>query len=305
MLAALALVLALLGGWAWTPDLDRATLEARYLAAPAEMIDLAGTRLHVRDTGPRDAPAVLLLHGFGASLHTWEPWALALQDRYRVIRFDLPGSGLSPPDPSGDYTDARSRALVTAVLDHAGVAQATVVGHSMGGRIAWSYAAREPQRVRALVLVAPDGFASPGFEYGKAPEVPALLSLMRYALPEPLLRRSLQPAYANPDVMTDALAQRYHDLLRAPGARDAMLERMRQIALVDPVPWLRRITAPTLLLWGEQDAMIPVRNATDYQQAIAGSTLVTLPGIGHLPHEEDPAGALVPLRRFLDAQAAP
>ena len=159
--------------------------------------------------------------------------------------------------------------------------------------------------MRALVLVAPDGFASPGFEYGKAPEVPALLSLMRYALPEPLLRRSLQPAYANPDVMTDALAQRYHDLLRAPGARDAMLERMRQIALVDPVPWLRRITAPTLLLWGEQDAMIPVRNATDYQQAIAGSTLVTLPGIGHLPHEEDPAGALVPLRRFLDAQAAP
>lgn len=305
MLAALALVLALLGGWAWTPDLDRTTLEARYLAAPADMIDLAGTRLHVRDTGPRDAPVVLLMHGFGASLHTWEPWALALQDRYRVIRFDLPGSGLSPPDPSGDYTDARSRALVTAVLDHAGVAQATIVGHSMGGRIAWSYAAREPQRVRALVLVAPDGFASPGFEYGKAPEVPALLSLMRYALPEPLLRRSLRPAYANPDVMTDALAQRYHDLLRAPGARDAMLERMRQIALVDPVPWLRRITAPTLLLWGEQDAMIPVRNATDYQQAIAGSTLVTLPGIGHLPHEEDPAGTLVPLRRFLDAQAAP
>ena len=305
MLAALALVLALLGGWAWTPDLDRATLEARYLAAPADMIDLAGTRLHVRDTGPRDAPVVLLMHGFGASLHTWEPWALALQDRYRVIRFDLPGSGLSPPDPSGDYTDARSRALVTAVLDHAGVAQATIVGHSMGGRIAWSYAAREPQRVRALVLVAPDGFASPGFEYGKAPEVPALLSLMRYALPEPLLRRSLRPAYANPDVMTDALAQRYHDLLRAPGARDAMLERMRQIALVDPVPWLHRITAPTLLLWGEQDAMIPVRNATDYQQAIAGSTLVTLPGIGHLPHEEDPAGTLVPLRRFLDAQAAP
>ncbi len=305
MLAALALVLALLGGWAWTPDLDRATLEARYLAAPADMVELSGTRLHVRDTGPRDAPVVLLLHGFGASLHTWEPWALALQDRYRVIRFDLPGSGLSPPDPSGDYTDARSRALVTAVLDHAGVAQATIVGHSMGGRIAWSYAAREPQRVRALVLVAPDGFASPGFEYGKAPEVPALLSLMRYALPEPLLRRSLRPAYANPDVMTDALAQRYHDLLRAPGARDAMLARMDQIALVDPVPWLRRITAPTLLLWGEQDAMIPVRNAADYQQAIAGSTLVTLPGIGHLPHEEDPAGALVPLRLFLDAQAAP
>lgn len=305
MLAALALVLALLGGWAWTPDLDRATLEAKYLAAPADMVEIAGTRLHLRDSGPRDAPAVVLLHGFGSSLHTWEPWALALQDRWRVIRFDLPGNGLSPPDPAGDYSDARSRALLTAVLDHAGVAQAVIVGHSMGGRIAWSYAAREPQRVRALVLVAPDGFASPGFEYGKAPEVPALLSLMRYALPESLLRMNLRPAYANPAAMTDALAQRYHDLLRAPGARDAMLDRMRQIALEDPVPWLRRIAAPTLLLWGERDEMIPLRNAADYQQAMPGAMLVTLPGIGHLPHEEDPAGAVVPLRRFLDAHAAP
>ena len=306
MFVTLAVVLALLGaGWAWTPDLDRATLEAKYLAAPGDMVELAGTRLHLRDTGPRDAPAVVLLHGFGASLHTWEPWAQALQSHYRVIRFDLPGSGLSPPDPGNDYSDARSRALLDAVLAHAGLAQATLVGHSMGGRIAWQFAAREPQRVRALVLVAPDGFASPGFEYGKAPEVPALLGLMRYVLPEPVLRRSLQPAYANPAVMTDALAQRYHELLRAPGARDAMLARMGQITLEDPVPWLRRIGAPTLLLWGELDAMIPLRNAADYQRAMPAATLVTLPGIGHLPHEEDPAGSLVPLRTFLDTHAAP
>ena len=300
MFAGLALIAALLGGtWLWTPDLDRASLEARYLAAPSDMVDIAGTRLHVRDSGPRDAPALLLLHGFGASLHTWEPWAQALQTEYRVIRFDLPGSGLSPPDPNGDYSDERSRAMVTALLDHLGLAQVTLIGNSMGGRIAWSYAAREPERVRALVLVSPDGFASPGFEYGKAPEVPASLKLMRYTLPKPLLRMSLAPAYANPAALTETLATRYYELMRAPGARDAMLQRMGQIAFEDPRPWLQKIRAPTLLLWGEQDAMIPFSNAADYTQAIAGATLVALPGLGHLPHEEDPARSLLPLRAFL------
>jgi pimeloyl-ACP methyl ester carboxylesterase len=306
MIAAVVLALALVGaGWAWTPDLDRATLDASYLAAPTDRVEIAGTQLHLRDSGPRDALAIVLLHGFGGSLHTWEPWALALQDRYRVVRFDLPGSGLSPPDPTGDYTDERSRALLAAVLDHLGLAQATLVGHSMGGRIAWQFAAREPQRVRALVLVAPDGFASPGFEYGKTPEVPAMLTLMRWALPEPLLRRALRPAYANPATMTDALSRRYHDLLRAPGAREAMLARMRQLTPENPLPWLTRISVPTLLLWGEQDAMIPLSNAADYTAAIAGARLETLAGIGHVPHEEAPARALVPVRAFLDATVAP
>jgi pimeloyl-ACP methyl ester carboxylesterase len=305
MLAALALVAAAAGiGWLWTPDLGLASLDAKYLAAPGDRVDVAGTPLHVRDSGPRDAPAIVLLHGFGASLHTWEPWAEALQGEFRVIRFDLPGSGLSPPDPTGDYSDARSMALLTALLDRLGLAQASLIGNSMGGRIAWAYAARNPQRVSALVLVSPDGFASPGFDYGKAPEVPATLKLMRYSLPRPLLRMSLAPAYANPAALTDALTTRYHDLMRAPGARDAMLARMGQIALVDPVPWLAQIRAPTLLLWGEQDAMIPLRNAADYVKAIPGATLVALPGIGHLPQEEDPARSVQPVQAFLRAHAA-
>ena len=108
--------------WLWTPDKPRADLERIYLASPADLITVAGTRLHVRDTGPRGAPAVVLLHGFGSSLHTWEPWALALAATHRVIRFDLPGSGLSAPDASGDYTDARSLQLLAALLDQLGVA---------------------------------------------------------------------------------------------------------------------------------------------------------------------------------------
>ena len=295
-------LLAALTLWLWTPDKDRAELERLYLASPADMVTVAGVgglRLHVRDSGPKDAPAVILLHGFGASLHTWEPWAQGLAAEYRVIRFDLPGNGLSPPDPTGDYTDARSRQLLLALMDQLGVARASLVGHSIGGRIAWAFAAEYPERMNKLVLVSPDGFASPGFEYGKAPEVPVSLRLMRHALPESLLRMSLKPAYADPTVLTDEVANRHHDLMRAPGGRDALIARMQQTVLADPVPTLQRIRAPTLLLWGEQDAMIPFANSADYVKAIAQLTLVPLAGVGHLPHEEAPQRSLGAVLAFL------
>jgi pimeloyl-ACP methyl ester carboxylesterase len=301
--AVLAL-LVIVGLWLWTPDRDRATLESRYLAAPGDLIEIGGVTLHVRDSGPRDAPPIILLHGFGASLHTWEPWARLLTDRYRVIRFDLPGSGLSPPDPTGDYSDQRSMQLLSELMDRLGVTRATLVGNSMGGRIAWSFAAHHPERVDRLVLISPDGFASPGFEYLKKTQVPASVKLMRYILPKALLRMSLAPAYADPHVLTDALTDRYYDLMLAPGARAAMIERMQQVVLSDPRPWLARISAPTLLLWGEQDRMIPFSNAADYLKAIPNATLVALPGVGHLPQEEIPERSAAALRAFLESPAS-
>lgn len=295
--AAVALIAA--GVALYTPDADRDTLRARYLASPGDLRMIEGTSLHVRDTGPRDAPALILLHGFGSSLHTWEPWARALDRTYRVIRFDLPGSGLSAPDPTGDYADMRSMQLLATLMDTLGLRRATLIGNSMGGRIAWSFAARYPERVEKLVLISPDGFASPGFEYGKPADVPFALSLMRYVMPMPLLRMSLEPAYADRRTMTDSLATRYYDLMLAPGARDAMLQRMRQTILTDPVPLLQKIQAPTLLLWGQQDAMIPFSNAADYMKALPHATLVPLPNVGHLPFEESPDASLVALLRFL------
>jgi pimeloyl-ACP methyl ester carboxylesterase len=294
------LIALLLGGyWLWTPDEDRAALEARYAGPPSTFVNVAGLRLHLRDTGPRDAPALVLLHGFGSSLHTWEPWALDLSDRFRVIRIDLPGAGLTGADPSGDYSDLRGVQVLAALLDQLGLARASFIGHSMGGRLAWRFAAEQPGRVDKLVLVAPDGFASPGFEYGKAPEVTAPVRLMQVVLPRPLLRMSLEPAYADPSLMRDETVDRYWHLMRAPQVRPALIARMQQLVLQDPLPMLARITAPTLLLWGDKDAMIPPANAQDYLRAIQDVRLVSLPGVGHLPHEEAPAASLPAVRDFL------
>ncbi|GEO98551.1 alpha/beta fold hydrolase [Methylobacterium haplocladii] len=301
VIVSLAIAVALIAGaiWLYTPDKARSVVEARYADAPTDFVEVAGVRLHVRDSGPRDAPAIVMLHGFGSSLHTWEPWAGALSRDRRVIRFDLPGAGLTGPDPTGDYSDRRSLEVLIALMDRLGVARASLIGNSIGGRIAWKLAAEKPARVDRLVLISPDGFASPGAGYGQLPDVPASFRLLRFVLPTAFVRMSLGPAYADPSRLTDDVVTRYRDLMLAPGVRDAMIARMEQAVLVDPDPLLRRIQAPTLLLWGEKDAMIPIANAADYLSRIAGAQLVALPGLGHVPQEEGPTVSLEPVRDFL------
>jgi pimeloyl-ACP methyl ester carboxylesterase len=292
-------LVAVIGIWAWTPDRSRADLEARYLDASTAFIDVNGTPVRVRETGPKSAPVLIFLHGFGSSLETWEPWARLLSGHYRVVLFDFPGSGLSEPDRTGDYSDARSLNLVKALMQQMGIDRAVLVGNSMGGRIAWKFAAAYPTLVSKLVLISPDGFASPGFEYGRPPKVPAVLELMKYFLPKPLLRANLLAAYADPARLSDARLDRYYELLLAPGNRGAMIARMRQTLLEEPGPVLQRIQAPTLLLWGEADHMIPPGNAADYLRALPNAKLVLFPDLGHVPQEESPDESVLPLEQFL------
>jgi pimeloyl-ACP methyl ester carboxylesterase len=289
--------------WAWSPDKTRANLESKYLAQSSDYVSVLGLNVHVRDSGPRGAPVLILLHGFGSSLHTWEPWAARLAQTYRVIRYDQPGAGLTGTDPTGDYSDTRGLAVLTALLNHFDVQQATLIGNSMGGKLAWKFAAKfaatEPDRVTKLVLISPDGYASPGFDYDKSPVVPWVVSAMRYALPKSMLRSSLTAAYGDPARLTDATLTRYHDLMLAPGVRDGMIARMKQMRLVRPEPLLRQIKVPVLLMWGEKDGMIPFANAQDYGRVLPNSRLVSFPDLGHVPHEEAPDQSVRALEAFL------
>ena len=310
-IASIVVVVFLIGSAAWlyTPDKKVTELESIYLRAPTDYVEVAGIRLHVRDDGPqtqnKDVPAVILLHGFGASLLTWEPWAAQLKPDMRVIRFDLPGFGLTGPDPTGDYSDTRSLQILTALMDKLGLARANVVGNSIGGRIAWKFAAAHPERVEKLVLIAPDGFASPGFEYGKAPELSAAMKLMRYVMPAAAVKMSMAPAYGDTEFMSDSLVTRYRDLMLAPGVRDAMIARMAQSILVRPEAILKSIQTPTLLGWGEKDQMIPFANSKDYLRLLPHADLTSFPRLGHLPFEEAPGESLVPVRAFLMSPPVP
>lgn len=285
------------------PDKSRAELEPLY---PGEYRLVDGVRLRLRDTGPAHAPAIVMLHGFASSLETWEPWAQLLSARFRVVRFDLPGFGLSGLDPTGDYSDAREVSILAELMRILGVERATLVGSSMGGRIAWSFAARHPDRVSRMVLVSPDGFANPGFPHDRAPAASAVLRALTpyFAPPASLLRLALAAAYGRPEALSQATLKRYRDLLLAPGVRRAITSRMEQMSLRDPAPVLARIEAPTLLIWGEKDSVIPIGAAKAFLHDLVRATLVRLPGLGHVPFEEDPLASFAPLQKFL-ADARP
>ena len=218
ILALLLVALIGCGFWLWTPDKSPDRSGGQLLEwARRYRRDLRHAICMCATVGQKTLQRSSWCTAFGSSLHTWEPWAAALQNDYRVVRFDLPGSGLSEPDTTGDYTDSRSMALLEALMDRLGIDQASLIGNSIGGRIAWKFAARYPQRVTKLVLVSPDGFASAGFAYGQKPSVPATIKLMRYILPKALLRTNLEAAYGDPTALTDETVDRYYDLMLGSG----------------------------------------------------------------------------------------
>jgi len=283
----------------WTPDKDPAHLLEKYAQSPSAFTTIAGTKLHYRDSGPKTAPVLVFLHGFGSSLHTWDTWAAALDKDYRVIRLDLPGFGLSGENTENDFSDSHDLAVIMGLLDTLHINKASFIGNSLGGKLAWQIAYTYPERVEKLILISPDGFASEGFEYNKQPDSSFMLNAMVWTLPKPALKMNLLPAYADPNSLTTSLLNRYHDLMCAPGVRKSIATRVHQTLLKDPLPMLKSIRAETLLIWGERDAMIPVANAKDYMGSIATSRLVVLPDIGHLPQEEQPQLGLLALQKFL------
>lgn len=286
----------------WTPDLTRDELQRQYGSPSQHVLTVDGLPIHYQDTGPPDAPVLLLLHGFGSSLQTWDAWAAQLELKFRVIRPDLPGFGLTGEVPSKDYSEAHDVAMLRGFVNQLGVTNFSMVGHSFGGKMAWSLAADQPDRVSVLVLMAPDGFA-PEAQWGTKPyEVPGTMGLMKYCLPEYFIRPFLEAAFFDPQWLTPPLISRYHDMLRAPGVRAAILDRADQTIYTNPVPRLKKIKAPTLLLWGENDAMIPSSNAASYSAVLQQSHTVVLPKLGHLIQEEQPALGLAHVDAFLNDQ---
>ena len=312
-LTILAVVVALAGvavASVWAPDRSVDSLTARWAPAPSQFITLDGAAVHYRDEGPRDDPRpLLLLHGSAASLHTWEGWTAALRGERRVIRLDLPGFGLTGPFADGAASLARTLRVIEALLDTLGASQVVVAGNSLGGLYAWQLAVRSPARVTGIVLVDPAGYPS------QATSVPvgfrvAALPGMRYVasqvLPRSVIESSVKNVYGDPSKVTPELVDRYYELTLREGNRRAFTQRPRtgsgstanRGGGLDTLQ-IATIRAPTLILWGDLDRLIPPSNAARFARDIPGSRVVRFPTLGHVPHEEDPAQTLAPVRAFL------
>jgi pimeloyl-ACP methyl ester carboxylesterase len=289
---------------AWrVPDQPVSALQAKWAPPPSTFVEVRGMQVHLRDEGPRDDPLpIVLLHGTGASLHTWEGWTEALARKHRVIRFDLPGFGLTGPSPDGIYTVESYVDTVLAVADKLGVQRFVLAGNSLGGYVAWATAVLHPQRVDRLVLVDAAGypFRSQSIPLAfRIARTPILNVLMRDVLPRGVVASSLRDVYGDPTRVTPELVDRYFDLATRAGNRAALVARFDQTQPGSLAERVREIQAPTLILWGGQDRLIPLEFGEQFARDIHGSRLVVFDRLGHVPHEEDPARTVAAVLPFI------
>jgi pimeloyl-ACP methyl ester carboxylesterase len=289
------------------PDRPVETLVARWAPPPSDFIDVKGQVVHVRDEGPRtDAEPIVLLHGTGSSLHTWEGWVAVLKRQRRVITFDLPGFGLTGPFAGqyarDDYRGDTYGRFVLDVLDALKVPRAVIGGNSLGGEIAWLTLTLAPERFTRLVLVDASGYEMApdrvplGFRIAR---LPVLNRIGEVLLPRALVAASVASVYGDPSRITDALVDRYFELTLREGNRRALGLRLQQLEAGEHVARLKTITQPTLVMWGGRDHLILPATAQRFAADIRGARVVVFDELGHVPHEESPARTLPPLLEFL------
>lgn len=278
-----------------------ANSDSRYLALGEEM------RIHFRDVGPRDAPVIVLVHGFSASLHTWEPWVADLRRDHRVISLDLPGHGLSRCIDNDEIGTAQFVDVIDQLASALKVERFTLIGNSMGGAAAWNYALAHPGRLDGLVLVDAAGWPQSGEDGKGRPfifrllEIPLARAVMKDLDLSSLIRSGLEDSFADPAFVTDDMVDRYASLARAPCHREALLSLSAGRDRRSPATAerLAAIAAPTLVMHGEQDNLIPAAHGELFAAAIPGAELILYPDVGHLPQEEIAARSVGDLRTFL------
>lgn len=293
----LLVVVFLLVGPYLIPLPEQPDLKAEALApGTGHFITANGVKTYIQDLGPRDGPAVILIHGFGGSTFSWRETLPALASAgYRAIALDLKGFGLSDKRFDEDYSHPSQAAFVANVMDDLGVEKATIAGHSMGGSVMTHFASLYPARVENLVFV--DGSVNTSQGSIGSRLISALIRFpparewsrfaMRWLLNEDAIADRLRTAYFDPDFVTAEIEDGYLAPQRIKDWELALLGIVRDSAdnlLEQPLDLL--INVPTLIVWGEQDTWVPVERGTGLRESIAGAELYIVPASGHLPMEE-------------------
>jgi len=305
LIIAALVVAALIGAFLlWSHMASRgvetATLKAKYLEPEDRHVEAAGLEWRVREEGPAGAPVIVLAHGFQVSLESFEPWAEILSEDYRVVTFDLPGHGLTGPDPQRRYSNEQTVELTAALIDALGLDAFVIGGNSLGGLIAWRYAAEHPDKVRGLILISPGGYSINNVT-DEPVEPPAPVVLYLRTAPRAGVTQALNAIYADDSKVTEAEVERMRDLMRGRGVGDALVERLEVFTLPDPEPDLARIEDPALILWGAQDVMVPAEHAARFESAIPDARAIVYDDLGHVPHEEAPARTAADARAFIES----
>lgn len=272
-------------GSGWERSSKPAAVDERELADEHGAFAQVGGREVYYLHWPVPGPRLVLIHGFGTASTSWAAVApLFARAGYDTYALDLGGFGLSSKGWEAGYGHPDQADLVAAWMQHLGLDTATVIGHSMGGNVAAHLALRYPRHVEQLVLEAPailNGLSATPRRLAALLRVPPLRWAARGVVRRVVRRSDLSRFEAsNPQVLRVLRTADWDQALVA-AVRDSWANQLAPAQL-------RGITVPTLLLWGADDTTIPVADSVRLQMLLPRAWAVTMPGLGHLPHEEAP-----------------
>lgn len=240
-----------------------------------------GVRVHYTDEGNREGRTLILVHGFAASVHAWRPWAERLSADFRIVAIDLPGHGLTQTPDGYRATLTSNAALIDALANAIGVRSFVLAGNSMGGTVSLAYAMMRGDRLEGLVLIDAAGWP----ETASGPPLfvdlldnPVGRWFIKLFNPRLFASGGLKSAYRNEALVTDAVVDRYVDLAMAEGHRDVLLTQdMEAKPKWTPVDF-HAIRVPTLVMAGEEDALIPADDFAQNRRRDTGRTVGDLSG---------------------------
>ena len=301
-LGLLALVLAswaALSIWAYWPLPPGVPIAT--LATPNDrFVEVDGIRLRYREWGraAADAPAFMLIHGFGNSLQSFRELAPRLADEYRVIAIDMVGYGLSEKPVDYDYHNGPQARVLVAAARRLGLERVIYVGHSLGGAVALHAAVIDPG-ARGLVLLNP-GIIRTGVPKIVQLTVPPLprMSAKMFASRE-FRGNFLKQSYVDPAIVTEQVIDEVMLGARTEGYLEGMTSLMTQYREGEEIALAAQVKVPTLIPWGDRDKNKPRAEADELQSMIRGSRLVRFAAAGHYVHEEAPEGVAQAIKDWL------
>ena len=248
-------------------------------APPGEFVMVGDIKTHHIRRGKRGRP-IVLVHGFGSSTYTWRRNLDALSERYRLFALDLKGFGLTAKPRDGQYHVSAYTDHLLGYLDAMKIERPVLVGSSMGGTVATRLALLHPDRVAGLVLVDPAPIRLPGEKAGRGvrpaneaaenSEAGSLVGRLLPSVARTMITRQavegwMKAGYHDPSLVTPELVETYYRPITIEGATEALAAMMRPPAVPEsPVPPLRTLTAPTLVIWGKHDRIVPGSVAGEY-----------------------------------------
>ncbi|WP_157491328.1 alpha/beta fold hydrolase [Flammeovirga sp. SJP92] len=278
----------------------------KYTDEQSNFMELEGMKVHYKVEG--EGFPIVLLHGTFSSLHTWDKWTETLKEKYKVIRLDLPGFGITGPRPDRTYSIDIYLNFINTFLKKLEVKKFYLAGSSLGGWIAWEYSHRYKEQVRRLILLNAAGF-------NDKDSIPLLFKLVQNPIikefkmfhgfaeylqaPKSFIEFFLKNAYGNPKRVDRATITRYHEIFSRKGNKEAFLN-IANSSIEDHSDLIKQLDTPTLIIWGEKDRWIPLANAYKFQFSLPNSQLIIYEGVGHVPMEEIPAKSAKDTISFLE-----